>query len=52
MFAPSMPEPVEVDLNDTAVLHQLMINRENLAVGLLGMKLMKVGAGRGRDNVG
>ncbi|XP_043224946.1 putative acyl-coenzyme A oxidase 3.2, peroxisomal [Amphibalanus amphitrite] len=42
-FMPSMPEPVDVDLDDTSVLHQLLISRENLAFGLLGMKLMKAG---------
>ena len=43
MFAPSMPEPFEVDLSDTACLHRLLVARENMAFGLLGMKLMKVG---------
>ena len=43
MFAPSMPEPFDVDLSDPACLHRLLVARENLAFGLLGMKLMKVG---------
>ena len=42
VFKPSMPEPFDVDLSDTASLHQLLVARENLAFGLLGMKLMKV----------
>lgn len=43
LFKPSMPEPFEVDLEDTASLHKLLVARENMAFGLLGMKLMKAG---------
>jgi len=43
VFKPSKPEPFEVDLSDPASLHKLLVARENLTFGALGMKLMKAG---------